>query len=65
MLRDLAAHADRTTARVTAKSIEYPTSHLRLVGPAWPRRPTTLAALTLAAAIGAGFLPAVARRHQR
>src|SRR6185437_12799542 len=25
MLRDLAAHADRATARVTAKSIEYPT----------------------------------------
>ena len=36
MLRDLAAHADRATARVTAKSIEYPTGHLQLAGPAWP-----------------------------
>ena len=32
MLHDLAAHADRATARVTAKSIEYPTGHLRLAG---------------------------------
>ena len=30
MLRDLAAHADRATAHVTAKSIEYPTGHLHL-----------------------------------
>ena len=60
MLRDLAAHADRATARVTAKSIEYPTGHLRLAGPAWPWRPTTAFALTIAAAIGAGFLPAAA-----
>ena len=66
MLRDLAAHADRATARVTAKSIEYPTGHLRLAGPAWPWRPTTLFALTIAAAIGAGFLPAAAaHRHRR
>ena len=66
MLHDLAAHADRATASITAKSIEYPTGHLRLAGPAWPWRPTTLAALTLAAAIGAGFLPAAAaRRHRR
>jgi len=36
MLRDLAAHAGRATARVTAKSIEYPTGHLRLAGAAWP-----------------------------
>ena len=36
MLRDLAAHAGRATASVTAKSIEYPTGHLRLAGPAWP-----------------------------
>ena len=64
MLRDLAAHADRATARVTAKSIEYPTGHLQLAGPAWPRRPATAFALTLAAAIGAGFLPAAARRHR-
>jgi hypothetical protein len=65
MLRDLAAHADRATARVTAKSIEYPTGHLRLAGPAWPRRPTTAFALTVAAAIGAGFLPAAASRRRR
>ena len=61
MLRDLAAHADRATADVTAKSIEYPTGHLHLAGPAWPRRPATLLALTVAAAIGAGLLPAARR----
>ena len=65
MLCDLAAHADRTTASITAKSIEYPTSHLRLAGPAWPRRPTTLFALTIAAAIAAGFLPAAATHRNR
>jgi hypothetical protein len=65
MLPDLAAHADRATASITAKSIEYPTSHLRLVGPAWPWRPTSLAALTLAAAIGARFLPAAAVHRNR
>jgi hypothetical protein len=64
MLRDLAAHADQTTARVTAKSIEYPTGHLRLAGPAWPRRPATALALTVAAATAAGFLPAAASRHR-
>jgi hypothetical protein len=65
MLRDLAAHADRATARVTAKSIEYPTGHLHLAGPAWPRRPATLLALTIAAAAGAAVLPAAVRRHRR
>src|SRR5215471_12242019 len=65
MLRDLAAHADRATARVTAKSIEYPTGPLRLAGPAWPWRPTILLALTAAAAIGAGFLPAAAAHRNR
>jgi putative intracellular protease/amidase len=65
MLRDLAAHADRATARVTAKSIEYPTGHLHLAGPAWPCRPTTLLALTIAAAIAAGFLPAAATHRNR
>src|SRR5215470_4240406 len=65
MLRDLAAHADRATARVTAKSIEYPTGHLHLAGPAWPWRPTTLLALTVAAAIGAGLLPAAAAQRNR
>jgi hypothetical protein len=63
MLRDLAAHADRATAHVTAKSIEYPTGHLHLAGPAWPWRPTTLLALTIAAAIGVALLPA-AWRHR-
>ena len=65
MLRDLAAHADRATAHVTAKSIEYPTGHLRLAGAAWPWRPTTLLALTVAAAIGAGLLPAAAAHRNR
>jgi len=65
MLRDLAAHAGRATARVTAKSVEYPTGHLRLAGPAWPWRPTTLLALTSAAAIAAGFLPAAATHRNR
>jgi hypothetical protein len=65
MLRDLAAHAGRATARVTAKSIEYPTGHLRLAGPAWPWRPTTLLALTVVAAIAAGFLPAAATHRNR
>ena len=65
MLCDLAAHADRASARVTAKSIEYPTGHLRLAGAAWPWRPTTTLALTIAAAIGAGFLPAAAAHRNR
>ena len=65
MLRDLAARADRATARVTAKSIEYPTGHLQLVGPAWPWRPTTLLALTIAAAIGVALLPAAAASRHR
>jgi putative intracellular protease/amidase len=65
MLRDLAAHADRATAHVTAKSIEYPTGHLHRAGGAWPWRPTTLLALTGAAAIGAGLLPAAAARRHR
>jgi putative intracellular protease/amidase len=65
MLRDLAAHADRATAHITAKSIEYPTGHLQLAGPAWSGRPVTLLALTIAAAAGAAALPATARRHRR
>jgi putative intracellular protease/amidase len=65
MLRDLAAHADRATASITAKSIEYPTAHLQLAGSPWPWRPTALAALTIAAAIGAGFLPAAAAHRNR
>jgi putative intracellular protease/amidase len=65
MLRDLAACAGRATAAVTAKAIEYPTGHLRLAGPPWPWRPTALLALTVAAAIGAGFLPAAAAHRNR
>lgn len=65
MLRDLAAHTDRTTAHVTAKSIEYPSDHLRLAGTGWPWRPTALFALTVAAAIGVGLLPAAAARRNR
>jgi putative intracellular protease/amidase len=64
LLRDLAAHADKATTRSTAKNTEYPTAHLQLAGRPWPWRPTALAALTLAAAISAAFLPAAARRHQ-
>jgi hypothetical protein len=64
LLRDLAAYADKATARSTAKNTEYPTAHLQLAGSPWPWRPTALAALTIAAAIGAGFLPAATRRHR-
>lgn len=64
MLRDLSNHADRITARVTAKSIEYPTDQLSLAGPAWPWRPTMLSAATLALAIGVGCLPAIAGSHR-
>ena len=42
---------------------EAAAAHLRLAGSPWPWRPTALAALTIAAATGAGFLPA-ARRHR-
>jgi putative intracellular protease/amidase len=65
MLRDLAACAGRATAQVTAKSIEYPTGHLHFAGAAWPWRPTTMLAATIAAAIGAGFLPAAAAHRNR
>ena len=57
LLRDLAAHADKATARSTAKNTEYPTAHLQLAGSPWPWRPTALAALTIAAAIGAAIPP--------
>ncbi|MBB2914426.1 putative intracellular protease/amidase [Streptosporangium becharense] len=66
VLRDLAAHADRATARATAKFIEYPASHLRLTGTAWPWRSTALCVATVAAALCAGLAPAlVARRRRR
>ena len=50
VLRDLAAHADRATARTTAKYTE----HLRLDGAPWPWRPTLLLALTLVLAVATG-----------
>jgi hypothetical protein len=65
MLRDLAGHSDQTTARVTAKSIEYPTEQLELAGAGWPWRPTALLALTATAAIGMALVPAAATRRNR
>jgi hypothetical protein len=65
MLGDLARHTDQTTARVTAKSIEYPTEQLQLAGAGWPWRPTALLALTATAAIGGALLPAAAARRNR
>jgi putative intracellular protease/amidase len=65
MLGDLASHSDQTTARVTAKTIEYPTEQLELAGAGWPWRPTALLALTAAAAIGIALLPAAATRRSR
>src|SRR5829696_7648751 len=65
MLGDLASHSDQTTARVTAKSIEYPTEQLELAGAAWPWRPTALFALTATTAIGMALLPAAATRRRR
>ncbi|MBG0830691.1 DJ-1/PfpI family protein [Planomonospora sp. ID67723] len=57
VLRDLAAHADRATARTTAKFTEYPAAHLELTGAAWPWRPTALLAAVLVIAAGVGLLP--------
>ena len=65
MLGDLAGHSDQTTARVTAKSIEYPTEQLELAGAGWPWRPTALLALTATAAIGVALVPAAATRRSR
>jgi hypothetical protein len=64
MLGDLAGHSDQTTARVTAKSIEYPTEQLELAGTGWPWRPTTLVALTIAA-LGVALVPAAATGRNR
>ena len=63
MLHDLAGHSDQTTARVTAKSIEYPTGQLELAGGSWPWRPTALLVLTATAAIGVALVPAAATRR--
>jgi hypothetical protein len=65
MLDDLASHSDQTTARVTAKSIEYPTEQLELAGAGWPWRPTALLALTATAAMGVALLPAATTRRNR
>jgi hypothetical protein len=65
MLGDLAGHSDQTTARVTAKSIEYPTEQLELAGAGWPWRPTVLLALTATAALGVALVPAAATRRNR
>jgi transcriptional regulator GlxA family with amidase domain len=65
MLADLASHSDQTTARVTAKTIEYPTEQLELAGAGWPWRPTALLALTATAAIGIALVPAAASRRDR
>jgi hypothetical protein len=63
MLCDLAANTDRTTARVTAKSMEYSADRLRLAGVAWPWRPTALVALTVTTAMGVTLVPAAATRR--
>jgi hypothetical protein len=65
MLGDLASHSDKTTARVTAKSIEYPTEQLELAGAGWPWRPTVLLALTATAAIGVALVPAAVTHRRR
>jgi hypothetical protein len=65
MLADLAGHSDQTTARVTAKSIEYPTEQLELAGAGWPWRPTALFVLTLTAAIAIALLPAAVTHRER
>jgi hypothetical protein len=62
MLCDLAANTDRTTARVTAKSMEYSADRLRLADVAWPR-PTVLVALTVTTAMGVTLVPAAATRR--
>jgi hypothetical protein len=62
---DLAARAGKATARSTAKNTEYPPAHLQLAGSPWPWRPTTLFALTIAAATGVALLPAAAARRHR
>jgi hypothetical protein len=56
VLADLAARADRATARVTAKMTEYPIPQLQLRGAAWPWRPTALLAAAVGASIAVGSL---------
>ncbi|MDE3721954.1 DJ-1/PfpI family protein [Nocardiopsis sp. N85] len=61
VLRDLAAHTDRATARVTAKFAEYPVEAGGPEGGVWPWRPTVVGvgALVVSAAVGA--LPILVR----
>lgn len=65
LLRDLAAHTDRATARTTAKFTEYPADHLQLTGSSWPWRPTVLGLLAVVVAVGAGLLPRLVARLRR
>jgi hypothetical protein len=64
-LRSLARYADQGSARATAKFLEYPVGDLSLPGNAIPVRSTLTLALTLALAVTAAFVPAVARRAVR
>jgi hypothetical protein len=70
ILRDLAAHTDRATARTAAKFTEYPAGHLELRGSAWPWRATVLLAVAGALSAGAGLMitvvaPRVVSRARR
>jgi hypothetical protein len=65
LLGDLAAHAGKATARLTATNTGYPSAHLQLAGSPWPWRPATVFGLTIAAAIGLALRPAAAARRHR
>lgn len=61
-LRDLARVADRATTLATAKYLEYPASHLRLEGRAWPWRPTILLVAAMLVSLGIGWAAATVAR---
>jgi hypothetical protein len=64
-LGDLAAHADKATARLIVTNTGYPPARLQLADSPWSWRPATVFALTIAAATGLALSPAAAaRRHQ-
>jgi hypothetical protein len=65
LLRDLAAHAGKATARSAAKNTEHSPAHLQLAGGPWPWRPTAVFVLTIAAATGVALLPAAAASRHR
>jgi hypothetical protein len=66
LLRDLAAHPGKATARSAAKNTEHPPAHVRPAGGPWPWRPATLFAFTIAVATGVALLPAAAAwRHRQ